>query len=242
MLLNKIQIPKVIFVISLKNYFKYSKDRTENLVLSLKNMNFDITNINFVGVNGEHLLNKKINNKYISYKKYRFDMNLGTMGCALSQALVLKLIQIKNLTTDILVLEEDAVPSQNFCNIFKYIPVDYDIIYLHSYHVHNFYYQSSLKGGHSNGFNIMRKIIKPTNYKVPTGLNALLINGRHINKIIKTLLPFKEAADWHYLNHYQELNQYYVNPDLGICNNPCASISTREILDERYKHKNKIPA
>lgn len=226
-----IHIPKEIFIISLKKYFKFSKQRTDFLLSKLLNLKFDISTINFVGINGVRLKNKKINSKYISLEKYNFNQNIGTLGCALSHIMVLKLAQIRKINNDILILEEDACINKNFNFLYSYLPEDYDIIYLHSYD-ETFFYKQTIQDDSNVYF---RKINKPLLYNfIPGGTSALLVNGRNINKILNTILPVKEAIDWHYINLYDKLNQYYIKPELDIFLNPPLE-SVRYAMDTKYR-------
>ncbi len=254
-------VDKDIFIISLKDVYTISKNRTETLMTKLKNLNFNMSKINFVGINGEILANKKLNKKYVSSEKYDFHEHLGTLGASLSHVIALKLIQIKKLYTDVLILEEDAPIEKPICSIFSFLPKDYDLVYLHSYWESNFYLQEeniSIKDIMPNGLyhnnkqssisqdlkyqninKLFKKIIKPPNYNTPTGIPILLVNGRNIDKILKELLPIKESADWHYLNQFGKLNQYYVNPESKVGSQP-DMISLRAAIDIKFQSANYL--
>ena len=220
-----------IFIISLKNVYKLSKKRTSLLLEKLKQFNFNLNNIHYVGIDGASLKNKTINSKYISNEIYDFNKNIGTLGCALSHLIVLKLIQLKKINDHVLILEEDAMINKNFDFLYKYLPLDYDIIYLHSYDKNLFYKQTE----YSNNF-LFRKINKPLDNKknIPGGLQALLINGKNINKILETILPIKEAMDWHYLNFFDKLNFYYTNHKLNLILNDPNFSSIRRAIDLKF--------
>jgi hypothetical protein len=247
-----------IYIITLQKYFKHSAIRTQKLIQRLKQFDVNPNNINFIGINGLLLKNKKINSKYISNEKYNFLNNLGTLGASLSHGLILKHIQLKKTTKDILILEEDALLTRlfdNFCKNIKF-PVDYDICYLHSFWPTNFYLQDQnvcssdvfLKNTiHWNNINIpsslieknkhkpFNKIVKEIDYNTPCGIVAYLVNGNRINKIIETIFPIKESTDWHYWSKYKELNQYIVNPQLKLVCTPYPEISYRELFDHEKK-------
>ena len=220
-----------IFIISLKNIYKFSKKRTDILLERLKNLGFINNQIYFVGIDGRNLKDKKINSKYICSKKFDFYTHLGTLGCALSHIIVLKLIQIKNIQNSVLVLEEDALIRKNFSFLMKELPLDYDIIYLHSYNEKLFY--NSTENNFSPFF---RKINKQIKTPMPPGRQALLINGNKINKIIKHLLPYKKAGDWHNLTKYNNLNLYLTNPSYELfCQPYNFKESYRIVIDHKYK-------
>lgn len=248
-----------IFIISLKKYFTLSKQRTEVLYRRLLELNFNPENIHFLGINGVSLINKNLNKKYISSEFYDFSQNIGTLGASLSHGVALKLIKLKNIQDDVLILEEDAILNDNFPNILTQLPVDYDFTYLHSYWDANFYVQN--KDLHfddvlPDGFYIdgeqatisdkikekfknikFQKIIKPSHYDAPSGIVVLAVNGKNIDKILKYIYPIKESADWHYLRQYEHLNQYYVNPELKITSNPPLNKSIRLALDVRFSDR-----
>lgn len=248
-----------IFIITLKKYFSLSKQRTEILYNRLIELNFNPKNIHFLGINGVSLINKKLNRKYISSEFYDFSQNIGTLGASLSHGLALKLIQIKNIKNDALILEEDAVLNDNFPDILSKLPEDYDLTYLHSYWDANFYVQNpylDFKDVLPNGFYIdgeqaqisdnikekfkhvnFHKLIKPPCYDAPSGIVVLAVNGKKINKILNCIYPIKESADWHYLKQFKNLNQYYVNPELKICENPPINKSIRLALDIGYSDR-----
>ena len=248
-----------IFIISLKKYFTLSKQRTEILYRRLLELNFNPENIHFLGINGVSLINKNLNKKYISSEFYDFSQNIGTLGASLSHGLALKLIKLKNIKDDVIILEEDAVLNDNFPNILTQLPVDYDLTYLHSYWDVNFYLQDEnvdLSNALPHGFYIngeqafaskevknkfknllFKKVIKPPNHNLPTGIVVLAVNGRNIDKILDVIYPIKESADWHYLNRFESLNQYYVNPELKISSNPPINKSIRLALDIKFSDR-----
>lgn len=248
-----------IFIITLKKFFSLSKERTQVLFNRLLELGFNPQNIHFLGINGISLINKKLNKKYISSEFYDFSQNIGTLGASLSHGLALKLIKLKNIKNDVLILEEDAVLNDNFPNILSELPKDYDLTYLHSYWDANFYVQNNEMdysdvlphGFYINGEqapipeeikqkfkNIsFQKIIKLPHYEAPSGIVVLAINGKNIDKILNCIYPIKESADWHYLKQYQNLNQYYANPELGICSNPPINKSIRLALDIRFSEQ-----
>lgn len=248
-----------IFIISLKKYFSLSKSRTEVLYNRLLALNFNPSNIHFLGINGISLINKNLNKKYISSEFYDFSQNIGTLGASLSHGLALKLIQLKNIKDDVIILEEDAILNDNFPNILTQLPVDYDLTYLHSYWDANFYLQNNNVdlsevlpyGFYINGEQafaseevknkftnvLFNKVIKPPNHNLPTGIVVLAVNGRNIDKILNVIYPIKESADWHYLGKFESLNQYYVNPELKICSNPPLNKSIRLALDIKFSYR-----
>ncbi len=248
-----------IFIITLKKYFALSKQRTDILYNRLLELNFNPQNIHFLGINGVSLINKKLNKKYISSEFYDFSQNVGTLGASLSHGIALKLIQLKNINDDVLILEEDAVLNDNFPNILSKLPEDYDFTYLHSYWDANFYVQNEFldfKDVLPHGFYIngeqaevgediketfkhvdFQQLIKPPCYDAPTGIVVLAVNGRNINKILNCIYPIKESADWHYLKQFQNLHQYYANPGLKICSNPPINKSIRLALDVRFSDR-----
>lgn len=223
-----------VFIISLKNVYKNSAIRTDKLISKIKLFHTNKLKINFVGVNGVVLDNKIINKKYLDQDLCR-TKNLGTMGCALSHALVLQLIKIKNLNTDVLVFEEDAVLNKNIFNITDYFPKDYDIIFLHSYHHENF-----LKQKEDIKHSAFRKIDKQISLDQPIGAIALAINGRNIENIIKNILPIKKAFDWHLVEPCNNLNKYIFNPHFEFLLNPPLQQSYRERIDILYPILKKL--
>jgi hypothetical protein len=252
-------IPNHVFIITLKKYFSLSKERTKILYDRLLELNFNPQNIHFLGVNGASLVNKNLNKKYISSEFYDFSQNIGTLGASLSHGLALKLIKLKNIKEDVIILEEDAILNDNFPNILTQLPVDYDFTYLHSYWDVNFYVQNKnfdFDNVLPNGFYIdgeqatisdevkekfknvlFQKIIKPPHYDAPSGIVVLAVNGKNIDKILKYIYPIKESADWHYLKQYENLNQYYVNPALEITSNPPINKSIRLALDIKFSYR-----
>jgi GR25 family glycosyltransferase involved in LPS biosynthesis len=220
-----------IFIVSLLKYYSFSKKRTTKLLETLKDLNFNTEKIYFVGVNGANLKNKKINSQFISSKKYDFNKNIGTLGCALSHIIILKLIQIKKMYENILLFEEDVPIIKNFNFLYEFLPNNFDIIYLNSYRKDFFYTQTEL--GDNPYF---RKINKPLPYGCDaTGLQALIINGKNINKILNILLPVEAGLDAHYLNFYEEINQYYTNPDLNLFGSSPGKQSLRWAIDLKYR-------
>lgn len=260
-----------IFIISLKNILEFSKKRTEILEQRLKTLNFNLNNVNYVGVLGTKLIGKNLNRKYVSQEIYDFSTHIGTLGASLSHVLVLKLIQIKKLYGDILVFEEDAILNDNFTSILSKLPCNYDLTYLHSYWDINFYLQhkgfskeiffekckhylfqkqkilinsdTELKIPEQIKFKfkniLFNKITNPPIYNTPSGIMVYAINGKNIDKIVNHILPIKQSADWHYLNQYENLNQYHINPEFKLTSNPALNESLRLLLDDKHKQYKK---
>lgn len=129
-----------IFVISLKRYCKISARRTERITDALTKLG--VKKINFVGINGLKLANKKIKQSY--YLPKFMDYNLGNHGASLSHICALQIIKIRKIKKHVIVFEEDVVlDNPNFFSILNnHLPIDYDLALLHTYWPSNFYRQT----------------------------------------------------------------------------------------------------
>lgn len=251
--MNKFQI----IIISLRRHSSLSANRTKLLVDRIKSFGINVDKIIFLGVYGEKLKNKKINTKYIS-ERFASRQILGTLGCSLSHACALNLIQSKNINSDVFIFEEDADLNENIFDFFyncksapNGIPKNYDIAFLHAYFPYIFYNQEpnlddkTLFDNASEGrkwfpkelppssknLGIFKKIINPVDYRTPSGSQCYVVNANNIKNIIKHSFPFSEAIDWCLWKPNPNLNKYVINPSFKLLLHNPKSISIRQILD-----------
>lgn len=209
-----------IIVITLEKYNHFSLKNTNKLKLKLKELGYGNCRIKFIGINGFNLKGKKVRESIVSKSVAAF--GLGSFGCALSHACVLKIIKGARIHNHVLVLEEDALIKQDFLflkNLTKEIPKDYDICFLHSYWREAFYLQNKEPGKDINKGLLFTKILD-NRIKNPTGLNAYLVNGKNIDKTLEVMLPIKGGIDWHVFRQSLYLNSYIINPNFNFCTNP----------------------
>lgn len=223
-----------IIVITLERYNPFSFQTTNKLKLKLRELGYGKCNIKYIGINGMKLKDKKVRDTILSPRVVSF--GLGSAGCALSHACVLKLIKAIKIKTNVLVLEEDALLKRDIFflkNISNYIPEDYDICFLHSYWREAFDSQAK----HEDNKKYFVKILN-NKIKNPTGLNAYLINGKNINRILNIMLPIQGGIDWHFFAKSQNLNSYIINPNFNFCNNPSWDDKTQPSI----RHKMDVVA
>jgi GR25 family glycosyltransferase involved in LPS biosynthesis len=232
-----------IFIISLKNVYSFSKKRTDFLLQKLKNLGFVNNKIYFVGIDGTRLENKKINQKYISKEMQILysspsdnpHIGYGALGSALSHIIAFKLIKIKNIKNPVLILEEDALINKDFSFLLEKMPIDYDIIYLHSYCDKLFY--DYTEQDNNLFFRKINQLHEELSGLLPPGRQALLINGLKIDKIMHYLFPYRQSGDWHNLTQFNNLNLYLTNPNFKLFFPPPPNESLRVAINFKLKQK-----
>ena len=139
----------------------------------------------------------------------------GLIGCWLSHYLLWKYI-FENKLDNVLILEDDAIPIQNFSikldNILKQIPTDYDIVFLGcdgSCDSEN-NYLAQLIYGKNKSVDVNNKIndlVVPT---FPLGMHAYIVSHRGAKKLleIKELNKISYHIDYH-LSKYIYSNKNY---------------------------------
>lgn len=222
-----------IIIITLERYNPYSLQTTNKLRLKLKDLGYGKCKIKYIGINGFKLKNKKVRETILSPNVISF--GLGSAGCALSHACVLKLIKVSKIKGNVLVLEEDALIKRNISfskEIFNHIPENYDVCFLHSYWRESFYSQARSENDQKYFAKILNNKIKN-----PTGTNAYLINGENIDKILKVILPIQGGIDWHFFAKSQSLNGYIINPNFNFCDNPAKDSQSMAATQPSIRYK-----
>ena len=141
-------------------------------------------------------------------------MMIGAIGCSLSHINIWKKVLNNTNYQNILVLEDDCIIDPNFWNKFNsyksQIPKNFDILYL--------------GGSNIYGKKISKNILKPKFYSKNsthnTGMYAMLINRKVLQKLIDSNTPIDDNIDQVLKNKlFNKINTYYVFPPLIKHNN-----------------------
>ena len=132
-----------------------------------------------------------------------------------------------------MILEDDIEFDENFNDklneYYKEVPIDWDIIYL--------------GGSRLRGRKISEHVLKGIYDKDATGdynmgMYAILLNKKSINKLLKIIVPIKNAIDL-VVRIVKNLNIYFLNPSIVHHNNDFISdihyINNKKI--RRYTNK-----
>jgi len=216
------------YVINLKR----RSDRWNNITNAFKNTNLNL--IRWNAVDGSLLSDEELKShtNFIGNNICSKSM----VGCYLSHYNLWKHIY-KNKETNVLILEDDCYPTKNFKNdlikTFKYVPTNYDLIYLSINRIS----QYSLIND--------KKYYAPNLY-IPNGMfsgsQSYIISYRGVEKLINSNL-FKKAI-YHIdiiLRMFYEINnefkKFYIYPHLIIINE---NISKSDNMNKNDEILNKI--
>jgi len=202
-----------IWVINLEK----DKERWENIMKkssSLKNVSITRWNATY----GKDITRDQAKRGGVDETITKFDSkdkivstNAGEVGCWLSHKLLLEHLAKQNIPSNFghLILEDDIDFNPEFIDKFKMIakkiPQRWDIIYLSI-------------SGHIKNKEIAPNVLKATlnmnagNY----GTHAYMVRHGSISKILNQLKTMKYAIDIQYINSFDKLNVYIINP--GIIN------------------------
>lgn len=186
---------------------------------------FDLSNIKIIGING-HNYDKSLD-KYLhdNWEKSYLRNFSGTRGCALSHIEILKDIEKNSIDEDILILEDDALINPNFLDLIpKQFPEDYDIFVMYTPYQSNYDLQT---------FSWSENIRKIEGNIVDTmGAYTYFVNGRHVKKILKHLLPLQWQIDFSLTGGTNpNINTYLLNPELEASGD--SKISYRKMLNQK---------
>lgn len=185
-----------------------SKDRLEYINKQLSTLSIPVER--FPAVDGSKL-NINLLKKTGILKTDK--MMKGAVGCSLSHINIWKKIKKDNID-NVLVLEDDVQIDPDFeKKLNEYssqIPKDFDILYLGGSNIY----------GKKLSKNIIKPIMLDDNSTRNTGMYAMLINKKVIDKLLQNCQPIEDNIDQVVKNKlFKEINTYYLYPPLVTHNN-----------------------
>lgn len=212
-----------IYCINLKK----SKQRYNSVVQQFNAQNININR--FEAVNGFKLEKQQLLNKNIISQNLKF--NSAVVGCYLSHLKLWSQLKKNNIKYAI-IIEDDIILSERFKenlqNILEtQIPSNFDIVYL--------------GGNRICGSKINKNVVKPNIQKCKkknVGTFAYLISEKaYLFLLNKCNKPIENMIDHTIRNYFNELNVYYIVPQLINHNYNIDSIRRYNKINKKYGQK-----